>query len=195
MRAPRLSEEEREEWLRRIDEIKTIQERKRRLFNRKYRKTPLFIAAWVLRLLYIALFFMVLMFEEKSIGYREEVVLEKNTETYMSYGRRRVSITETTFETKYNTYSSKLTGNPPPPFRTGDTLLIERNIFYKPIYYTKKGWLLKYPVYFNWIWYAVILFFTFVSLPFNDGLDGFTHKILWVMWVLNLIGIYFYIIS
>ncbi len=196
MRRPRPSNSERLLLLKQLEQSQAFDKRRHRLYNRKYRKSFFFISIWAGRLIYIILFFVVTLLNDKSGSFRDETVLSRNVESYINTSRRgSYRVTTLNIETNFKNYTSEFGDKYPPGFKTGDTLIIERNIFNKPIYFTKSNWHFKYWIFTNPIYYYVILFLTLISLFFNDGLDRFTDKILLIIWSANIIGIAFYFLT
>lgn len=181
--------------LQKIAASKELQEKKKRRYNRLYRKSLFFKASWGTRIIYLLLFIIVSIFYHHSKGFANETVL--NVGTDISYRSPKYSLSKITtlyFETDKNNYSAYITGIKVPEFKAGDQLLIEYNIFGRPIYFTKDEWHMKFGLNTNFIGYFLILFATILSMFFNDGLDRFTDKILMTVWFLNLIsiGIFFF---
>ena len=75
-----------------------------------------------------------------------------------------------------------------------DTIEIERNIFGKPIYFSRPGWRVSYPLDFSFFIYYIIFFVVFVSFFFNDGTDSFVSKLLWITYSMSIIAmaVYFF---
>lgn len=196
MRRPRPSNEERSRLLKQIDQHQFLDKRRRRLYNKKYRKSFLFVSILIGRLAYIALFITVGFLHFEPGEQREEIVMNKKIESYISSSRYgSTKITTLYIETNYGNYTSNLGETRPPNFESGDKIVIEKNIFYKPIYFSKAGWHYKYGLYTNFTYYFIILFVTLLSLFFNDGLDRFTDKILLITWALTIFGITFYFLT
>jgi hypothetical protein len=197
MRRPRPSNSERLLLLKQLEQSQALDKRRRRLYNRKYRKSFFFVSIWAGRLIYIILFVVVSFLHDKSGSFRDETVINRNVESYINTSRRGSSnrVTTLTIETNFKSYTSEFGDKYPPAFNIGDTLTIERNIFNKPIYFTKSNWHLKYWIFTNPIYYYVILFLTLISLFFNDGLDRFTDKILLIIWSANIIAIAIYFLT
>lgn len=173
-----------------IDKHQSLDKRRRQLYNKKYHKSFFFISIWAGRLAFLILFIIVAVFYNKHGESREEIVKNKNTETYTKASKGGGSYQETTLyiETDYSDYVSKF-GDIKPHFNIGDTLIIERNIFKKPIYFTKNNWDTKYLIIKKYYFFYIMLFITLISFFFNDGLDRFTDKILLIVWTGNIIGI------
>jgi hypothetical protein len=133
---------------------------------------------------------------KKTGSFRDEIVLNKNIESYTNTTRSGTyKVTKLYIETNFKNYTAKFGDNYPPNFNVGDTLTIERNIFRKPIFFSKSSWNVKYWIHSNFIYYYIVLFLTLMSLFFNDGLDRFTDKILLIIWSSNIIGIAIYFLT
>jgi hypothetical protein len=194
MRRPRHTIESRKKILLQIDKRYTSEQRKRRLYNRVYRKSFIFIGAWVARIIYILLFISVMVFNKSSGGFRNEKLISKSVDSYVSHSKYRNGAVVSTLylETESNSYESNISNVDVPELFINDTLQIERNIFGKAIYFTKKDWGIKYSISTNFVIYYMILFLTIISFFFNDGLDLFTSKILWLCYAVNIIAIAVY---
>jgi hypothetical protein len=191
----RINKQEREKLLEKIALSKELNEKKKKRYNHLYRKSLFFKASWAIRIIYLLLFILVSIFYHHSKGFASEKVL--NVGTDISYRSPKYSLSKITtlyFETDRNNYNAYVTGIKVPEFKAADTLLIEYNIFGRPIYFTKEEWPMKYGLNANFIGYFLILFVTILSMFFNDGLDRFTDKILMIIWFLNLItiGVFFF---
>jgi hypothetical protein len=194
MRRPRHTIESRKKILLQIDKRYTSEQRKRRLYNRVYRKSFIFIGAWAARIIYILLFISVMVFNKSSGGFRNEKLISKSVDSYVSHSKYRNGAVVSTLylETESNSYESNISNVDVPELFINDTLQIERNIFGKAIYFTKKDWGIKYSISTNFVIYYMILFLTVISFFFNDGLDLFTSKILWLCYAVNIIAIAVY---
>ncbi|MFN7910411.1 MAG: hypothetical protein ACK5QC_01225 [Bacteroidota bacterium] len=193
MRRQRPTSSERLRLLKKIDANNQLDKRRRRLYNRKFHGSFVFIATWFIRLIYLILFVIVLIFNDKSGNTRPEIVQDKKIESYTSVSRRgSAKITTLFFTTNFERYTSNIGGISIPAFGVGDTILIERNIFNKPIYFTKQGWYLKYGIDVNFICYYIVLFVSLISLGFNDGLDRFTKKLLLIILTIDIVAIFCY---
>ncbi|MFL5751888.1 MAG: hypothetical protein ACJ76F_00655 [Bacteroidia bacterium] len=192
----KFSPEEREKIAGRLQRRRELDKRRRRLYNRRYRKSFIYISTWILRLAYISLFFLAFLFNYRSAGSKKEKVISRTIEKYNNrsiHGAQEINILY--FETDRGSYQFNIGNIGLPKFKEGDTLLIERNIFGKPIYFTKEDWGKKYELQVNLLMYYLVLFLTFLSLFFNDGLDRFTDKILWLAWTLDIFAITAYFLS
>lgn len=135
------------------------------------------------------LFIVVLSTHKIPKNSRAEIVIHKTIESTIQRSRNSsYRQTDLSIKTNYARYTSTFIGHYPPDFKEYDTLLIERNLFHKPIYFTKTDWGYKYYINTHFFTYLIIVFLTFISFFFNDGLDRFTDKILLLTWAMNLIS-------
>jgi hypothetical protein len=168
---------------------------RRRLYNKIYRKSGLFVLAWVVRLAYVILFIFACFLHGKRSSHKMEVVLNKEIESYTYVSAHSAKNgTDLYIETDYDSYNIDISRMSFPNFNIGDTLLIERNLFGKPIYFGKTGWTVVYSIGIRFGFYFAVLFATLISLAFNNGLDRFTNKLLKLITVTNLfaMGCYFF---
>lgn len=188
MRRPRRSIEELQRIRKQIEKNQLLDQRRHRLYNRKYRKSFFFIAVWAARIVYCVLFVAALFLHTKPTEQRAEIVTHIMVEDYTartkmsSQKQRDISI-----QTNGGKYTSTFTRNYPPDIEEGDTLFIERNVFKKPIFFTKANWQEKYMMNINALVYFVVLLLTFLSFFFNDGLDRFTDKLFLFIWALDIV--------
>jgi hypothetical protein len=194
MKRPRLNTEQREKLFSRIDRKNELEKRKARLYNRKFRRSPLFITSWSLRLIYISAFASISFIRDLSKGFTEEIVLEKDIKSATVQNETATIKNATLFmKTNKGAYRIDVTGIRVPKVEVLDTILIERNIFNKPTYFTKQGWIIKYALQLHFVFYYFILFTTFISLFFNNGLDKFTKRLLIITTLLSATGILCYL--
>lgn len=170
------------------------QKRRQRLYNRLYRKSYLFILAWGVRMFYILLFSIICFWHNVPHGYSKEVVLYKEIETYTYIsGKTPKNSTDLTIQTSHDKYVTDISGISVPDFNKGDTLIIERNVFDKPIYFSEVSWSVKYSFGVKFAAYFAVLFITLISFAFNNGLDLYTNKLLKIIIATDLLtmGCYF----
>lgn len=193
MRRQRPTSSERLRLLKKIDANIQLDKRRRHLYNRKFHRSFIFLTAWFIRLIYFVLFIIVIFFNDKSGDTRPEIVQDKKIESYTNVSRRgSTKITTLFFTTNFGNYTSNIGDTRIPVFGYGDTILIERNVFNKPIYFTKQGWYLKYGIDVNFAYYYIVLFVSLISLAFNDGLDKFTKKLLLIILTIDIVAIFCY---
>lgn len=185
MRRPRLSDNQRRLWLEELKTREILHQRRKRLYNRIYRKSPFFLTMWGIRLLYILLFFVIVFSDPISGGFRDEIVKNTQSNIYRIHTRRNGSYLKTRrdIQTDKSYYTAYFRRESPPIVCVGDTLQIERDIFNKSIYFTKKEWDIKYLIssYFDGILFFIhllMVIFTIISFAFNDGLFKYNSKVL-----------------
>lgn len=180
--------------LKQIKDAQALEKRKRRLFNRIYRRTFFFKATWVCRLLYSFLFFFVAFTHNIPKTSRKEVVIAKSVDVYNSYtkGGTRVQTRYLKFTTNYGTYERSFTRTYLPDFEIDDTLIIERNYYNKVIFFTKIGWALKYGFSTHFQFYYLVFFATFLSFFYNDGFYKQTRQIILAICIVNLLTLVAY---
>lgn len=188
MRKPRLSDEERKRLLNLADKKNALAVRRRRLYNRLYRKSAFFMSAWAVRLLFIALFVIVAVFFNKTSRSKKEKILSSHVEFIKTVsGHGTYDITTLFLQTNAGAYTSNFTDFDIPALNVNDSVHVERNFFGKPIYFTNPGWNWKYSIDSTFYLYFVVLALTFISFFFNDGLDRFTTKVLWFTLIVDII--------
>lgn len=196
MRRPRPSPKSIQKALKTLEQNNILDKRRRRLYNRAYRKSFFFISVWVGRLLYFSLFIIVCSTHEIINNTRQEILNNCKIEKYQAHSRRGFyQVTEVLLETGNGKYSAKLINVDLPKIGSGDTVTIARNYYGKPIYFTQKYWLLMYGLTNNLFFYSFILIPTFISFFFNDGLDRFTDKLLLTVWAANILAIALYFLT
>ena|SRR6218665_2114137 len=187
----RTSPEQTERFLDQQAKNQARQKRRQRLYNRKYRKSCLFVSAWAIRITFVTLYIAVFFLHDRHGSYTKEVVLDKEIEEYKPFSsskppRRGVNVH---IQTDHESYTANIIQMKFADFIKGDTLLIERNVFDKPIYFRKAGWGAAYPFNASFRYYYMVLFVTLISFAFNDGLDRFTNKLLKIIMALDLFAI------
>lgn len=182
--------------LQKLEQNTILAERRRRLYNRTYRKSFFFIAVWVGRILYFSLFVIVCSTHQLINTTRQEVLTSCEIERYLTHSRRgSYHVTEVSLETQYGNYFAQLIDVDLPKLVSGDTVLIARNYYGKSIYFTPISWSGWYGLTNHLIVYSFILLPTFISFFFNDGLDRFTDKLLLLVWAANIIAIGLYFLT
>lgn len=180
------------------DKRHTLNERKFRLLNRKFRRSPFYISAWLVRILFI--FSLIILFIKHSdpTSVTEEIIKYKNTELYTTSGRYGTNTTnhaDLTLVTNLGTYKTSLIGIKSPFYDIGDTIYIERNVFNRPIYFYKQNWNIKIPISFPFLYYFLILGSNFISMFFNNIQDKSTIIFLSLTMLISILSITFYFIG
>jgi hypothetical protein len=145
--------------------------------NETFKKSGWYKFSLSVCFLYLS-FFIFIYFLDDRFGNRqlEEVQLVKGTqvETYHRYSKRISYSFE--IKTKIDTYY--VTDSDYDIFiEHGDKIIIERNLFGKPIYYTKIGWYNKFPINPNWVYYLIYAL-TLMALA-----AWYWKLFLWTFWV------------
>lgn len=163
-----------------------LDERKRRLYNRFFRKSLFYWSSLIVRILYVLLFLIVVVLYEFPNEFRQEKFLNFEVE-YSRGGKyaKNVYYLVTDKETYYISKDFQLYDL----LKKGDIINVEYNLFNKPIYFKKEEWNIKYGIYKNYIYYYMLLFTSCVTFFFNDGYDSFTVKLLYVFYAIDLISI------
>ncbi|MES2130784.1 MAG: hypothetical protein V4506_00455 [Bacteroidota bacterium] len=188
MRKPKLTNEERTRLLNLADKKNALVARRRKLYNKLYRKSAFFRSAWAIRLLFIALFVLVAVFFNKTTRSKKEKILSSHVESIKTVsGHGTYDLTTLFLQTNVESYSSNFTDFAIPVLNVNDSIHVERNFFGKPIYFTNPGWNWKYSIDSTFYLYFAILMLTFISFFFNDGLDRFTTNVLWFTLIVDII--------
>lgn len=190
MRRPRKTPEQLKRLYELVDKNNSDETRRRRLYNRKYRKSVFFISSWIVRLIYVILFFVVSFTHYDTYTSNEEIVLTVDYSTYTKSKSGRATLL--TFETNYGDYSDEFEYGRAPTIKINDTIIIESNFYGKAVYFTKPIWNVKFGFATNYILYYCVTFLTVFSFFLNDGLDGFSDKLLLFIWVINILSITLY---
>lgn len=166
--------------------------RKRRLYNRFFKKSLFYKSSLIIRLLYIVLFIVVFLFYNKSKGFKNEqfIAFEKEFAAGSKF-----STNEFCLVTNVNTYHISTNFRDYDYLKKGDMLKVEYNIFNKPIYFKQDNWNIKYGIYKNYIYYYMLLLATCLTFFFNDGYDAFTNKLLYVFYAVDLISLVLFFIT
>jgi hypothetical protein len=163
-----------------------IIERKRKLYNQFFHKSLFYRSSLAVRLLYVLLFVIVFCFYKTSSGFRNEVYRQ----FYVAYQTGgKYAKNEYHLITDHHTYRISTSFTEHNDLHPGDIVNVEHNIFGKPIYFKKEGWDKKYGIYKNYIYFYILLFATGLTFFFNDGLDFFTNKLLYLFYAVDLISI------
>ncbi len=179
------------------DKRHALNERKFRLLNRKFRKSPFYISAWIVRILYILVLILLFIKHYDPISVSEEIIEYKNIELYTStsggrYGSTKTNHADLTLVTNKDTYYTSLIGVKSPSYDIGDTIYIEKNMFNKPIYFFKQNWNIKIAISFPFIFYFLILGSNFISMFFNNIQDKSTVVFLTITMLISILSIAFY---
>lgn len=177
-----------------IEDYLEYDKRRRKLYNRRFRKGYFYISAWVVRIVFMGLFLFATFFHDKPSSYRKEIVISKKIEKRVVASRRsglKSLITTLYLETNYDNYSSDI-NKMRPIIEIGDTIIIERNILNKPIYFREMDWPYKFGIIVYCPFYFMVFLTTLISLSFIDGLNRFTINLLSALIVIDLAAIICY---
>lgn len=191
------SAKRRKNHLDRIDEAIFLEKRRKQLYNKKFRKSCLFRSAWVVRVIYLILGFVAVVFHEYPEVFSEEVVRDTSLNTFEMRTRFGgvQEVKKLSFTTDNGEYLTTAVDAWLPTLSVNDTLLIQHNPFGKATYFSKRGWYYKFPIDINYVYYVVVLLLSLVSMGFNDGLDRFARPILLVALLVHLAAIVIYLLT
>ena len=160
MRRSRISEAYREQLVANLDKQIALRVRKKRLYNRLFKKSPLFIASWAARGLFVILFLTVACLHTTTFSISKEVIQSSYVSRYKTSGRYGGSriISTLFFNTNLDNYSANISGISIPICNEGDTVIIEKNIFNKPNFFTEPSWGRKYYLMVNFQSYYIVLY-------------------------------------
>ncbi len=195
MKRPKLSNDKKAKLLENLDKNLALKAEEKKQFNKIFRKSPLFISSWIIRLVFLIFFITAISLQHKTSSINEEVLLERQIKRDSSFQTQTQVISTIYLTTKQGSYTGDISNVSIPGFDVGDTMLIQKNIFGKPTFFTRKQWPYKYELSYGLEVYYIVLFLTLISMGFNDGLDKHTKKILWGFMIVDVLTIlcYFFI--
>lgn len=181
------------------DKRHALHERKFRLLNRKFRRSPFYISAWIVRILYVLALILLFVKHSEPMSVSEEIIKYKNVELYTTtsgrYSTTQTKHADLTLITNKATYKTSLIGIKSPSYDIGDTIYIEKNMFNKPIYFFKQNWNIKIGISFPFLYYFLILGSNFISMFFNNIQDKFTIIFLSMSMLISILSIAFYFLG
>lgn len=189
MKRSKLPDDKKAEMLANLDKQLAVNAEEKKLLNKQFRKTPLFIGSWVIRIACLAFFLTAIMLHNTTSTINEEVMVERHIKRDSSFQTQTQVISTIYFTTNREHYTGDISSKIIPGFGVGDTMLIQKNLFGKPTFFTRKHWPYKYELDYGLEIYYIVLFLTLVSMGFNDGQDKFTKKILWIFMIIDIIAI------
>jgi hypothetical protein len=192
MKRPKLSNDKKAKLLENLDKNLALKEEEKKQFNKIFRKSPLFISSWIIRLVFLIFFITAISLQHKTSSINEEVLLERQIKRDSSFQTQTQVISTIYLTTKQGRYTGDISNVSIPGFDVGDTMLIQKNIFAKPTFFTRKQWPYKYELSYGLEVYYIVLFLTLISMGFNDGQDKFTKKILLGFMIVDIITIFCY---
>ncbi|MES2761584.1 MAG: hypothetical protein V4677_05235 [Bacteroidota bacterium] len=192
MKRPKLSDDKKAELRENLDRQLALKAQEKKQYNKLFRKTPLFISSWLIRIACLAFFITAIALHNTTSTINEEVLLERNIKRDSSFQTQTQVISTIYLTTDKGHYMGDISSKIIPGFDVGDTMLIQKNLFGKPTFFTRKHWPYKYELDYGLEIYYVVLFLTLISMGFNDGQDKFTRKILWVFMIADIVAVVCY---
>ena len=193
MAGRRFSTQERDELLAKIDARKQAQDEKVRQINRAYHRTPLFLATFILRILFLSFFTWIFFWDGGTGKLTQEIILQTEKSIYLTYADVKVEkLSFTTASGKYDAiFERKIT----PFLLKNDLINIQYNLVGKATHFFRIGEETTYPLAVNWILYIFIVILTIMSFKFNDAVESTDQKFLWVTWMANLFAFGHYFLT
>jgi hypothetical protein len=161
--------------------------------NKRFRRSPLFVATFCLRVFFLLFFCFIFFFEGGPVSYSEETVVFAEKGVYLSTGAG-IKVMKLDVVTDVAFYSLHFESGVPPALAKGDHILIGRNIFNKPSRLNKATWKNSHAIALNWPLYIMAVLITIISLSFNDNTDRITEKVIWVAWTIDIIALLCYFV-
>jgi hypothetical protein len=192
MKRAKLSDEKKAEMLANLDNQYALKAEEKKQYNKQFRKSPLFISSWVIRLACLAFFITAIALHNTTYTINQEILTERHIKRDSTFQAQTQVISTMYLTTTKGKYVGDISSKIIPGFDVGDTMLIQKNLFGKPTFFTKKNWPYKYELDYGLEVYYVVLFLTLVSMGFNDGQDKFTKKILLIFMIADIVAVVFY---
>lgn len=175
-----------------LDKQLTLKAEEKKIFNKQFRKTPLFISSWLIRVICLMFFITAIALHNTTSTINEEVLIERQIKRDSSFQTQTQVISTIYITTNKGYYTGDISAKSIPGFGVGDTMLIQKNLFGKPTFFTRKYWPYKYELDYGLEAYYIVLFLTLISMGFNDGQDKFTKKILWIFSIVDILAVVCY---
>ncbi len=192
MKRQKQSNDKKNELRENLDKHLALKKEEKKQFNKIFRKTPLFISSWIIRLAFLAFFITAISLQHKTSNISEEVLLERNIKRDSSFQAQTQVISTIYLTTNKGQYTGDISNLSIPGFDVGDTMLIQKNVFGKPTFFTRKHWPYKYELSYGLEAYYIVLFLTLISMGFNDGQDKFTKKFLLIFSIADIVAVVCY---
>lgn len=192
MKRPKLTNDTKSKMLETLDKKNALRAEEKKQFNKTFRKSPLFISSWLIRLAFIAFFIAAISLQHSTATIHEEVLVERHIKRDSSFQTQTQVISTIYLKTNLGNYTGEISNLSIPGFDVGDTMLIQKNLFRKPTFFTRKNWPYKYELNYGLEVYYIVLFLTLVSMGFNDGQDKFTKKIILGFMIVDIITVFCY---
>jgi hypothetical protein len=186
----RYSPEQRRELAENARIKKRLMERKKKLFKRIYKKSWLYISTLTARLFYITFLTVALLLGDTFSTQKKEIVTKTDIEYQTHHGQRGGSYTVSTLrfstdQDEYVVYNGFLI------IEKGDTITVERNLFHKPIYYSKDNWNKKFGLNISRMYY-IIFFITALSFLLTEVLNEKIRKFIIIISIIDLLALVAY---
>lgn len=192
MKRPKQSSDKKVELRENLDKHLALKAEEKKLHNQQFRKTPLFIFSWIIRLAFLIFFVSAISLQHTTSNISEEILIERNIKRDSSFQTQTQVISTIYLTTNKGHYTGDISNLSIPGFDVSDTMLIQKNVFGKPTFFTRKHWPYKYELSYGLEVYYIVLFLTLISMGFNDGQDKFTKKILLGFMIIDVISILCY---
>lgn len=189
MKRPKLSNDKKAQMLEHLNTQRALKAEEKKAFNKQFRKSPLFISSLIIRITFVVFLITAFSLHHNTATINEEILAERHIKRDSSFQTQTEVISTIYLRTNKGQYKGDISNLSIPGFDVGDTLLIQKNLFGKPTFFTMKHWPYKYELDYGLEAYYIVLFLTLVSMGFNDGQDKFTKKILWSFMLIDLITI------
>lgn len=189
MKRTKLSADTKAKMLENLDKQIDLKAEEKKQFNKQFRKSLLFISSWIIRAIFLLFFITAICLKHSTNSINEEILIERQIKRDSSFQTQTEVISTIYLTTDKGKYKGDISNLSIPGFDVGDTLLIQKNVFGKPTFFTMKHWLYKYDLEYGLEIYYIILFLTLVSMGFNDGQDQFTKKVLWIFMIVDICAV------
>jgi hypothetical protein len=181
---------EQKEFLRKQNAQNTaLKAEEKKQYNKQFRKTPLFICSWIIRIACLAFFLTAIALHNTTSSINKEVLMERQIKRDSSFQAQTQVISTIYLTTDKGHYTGDISAKIIPGFDVGDTMLIQKNLFGKPTFFTRKHWPYKYELQYGLEVYYIVLFLTLISMGFNDGQDKFTKTIIWIFSLVDIVAV------
>lgn len=172
----------------------SIKSKEKKQFNLQFHKTPLFVSSWIIRLCCLIFFITAIALQHTTSTINKEVLIKRLIKLDLSFFEKTQIISTLYITTNKGNYKGDISAKKIPKFNVGDTMLIQKNVFGKPTFFTRKHWPYKYELDYGLEAYYIVIFLTLISMGFNDVTDQITKKLLWIFMIIDLIAIFLFYI-
>ena len=192
MKRQKQSSDKKNELRENLDKHLALKAEEKKQFNKTFRKTPLFISSWIIRLAFLIFFVSAISLQHTTATISEEILIERQIKRDSSFQAQTQVISTIYLTTNKGHYTGDISNISIPGFDKGDIMLIQKNLFGKPTFFTRKHWPYKYELSYGLEVYYIVLFLTLISMGFNDGQDKFSKKILVVFSIADIVAVVCY---